>query len=110
MDSDRAWLDRFAELGSRTHGFCHVSEWRNDLAFYDESWDVVLVDQAPNEARIEAIDRLRPRVRCFVLHDAQESIFLPHLERWAFMYSAEDKGTPSTILLSDRVDVRSWTR
>jgi len=109
VDHDRAWLDRFAELGSGTHGFYWAGDWAAPHSFYDEAWDVALVDQAPNEARIEAVDRLRPRVRCFVLHDSQEEFFGPHLDRWAFAYSVRDQAEPATMLLSDREDVRAWS-
>ena len=108
LDSDAAWISKFSDLKNDRHILRPVVGWYN-LKALDESWDVALVDQTPNEARWHAVERLRKRARVIVLHDVSEEWGRPRLEEWAFRFEyLSRREEPWTALLSDHLDVRGW--
>lgn len=73
MDTDKAWLERFAGYAGPGHQLLHVEDWAK-VDFSRElpaRYGCVFVDCAPGNARIELILRLKMQAKFIVAHDSE---------------------------------------
>lgn len=77
LDGDKAWIRNYAESDfahylyrNAYHNLEYVPDW--DKAPIDKEWDVVLVDQTPDEARKESVKRLANLAKYIIIHDSNE--------------------------------------
>jgi len=71
-DSDASWLNKTKETyGNDNYQFIHVNNWNEILKEknFDKIYDLVFVDQAPWEARINSIDTIMKKAKTIILHD-----------------------------------------
>jgi hypothetical protein len=71
FDTDRNWYNSMKkEYAVENYGFNFLNSWNDILEYlpYD-SYDLVFVDQAPWEARIDCINLLKDKTSVFVVHD-----------------------------------------
>lgn len=72
FESDQGWfVDMSTRYVASNYRFCYVPSWDLLLSsgICNGIYDLVFVDQAPWDARIQTIDALRNCVRVFILHD-----------------------------------------
>ena len=72
FENDQVWFEnifnQYGELDN--YIFNLIDEWSNLPKYLSEkSFDLVFVDQAPWEARIESIDFVKDKTKTFVVHD-----------------------------------------
>lgn len=68
----KPWLDFFLKYHypCKNHEIKFVEKYED--ADLDHAWDVVLVDQTPDDSRIETIKRLANRSKYIIIHDSSE--------------------------------------
>lgn len=111
LESDPAWLARFADFACPWHRFVRVADWASALLklCQESPAGLCFVDQAPPSARGLSLRTLRGSVGVFVCHDSQEGYQTWQGTLIAFRFSCEDRRlTPWTMAVSDTVDVRGW--
>lgn len=72
LDTDKDWIEQFADYASQWHTLAHVKGWEQVLSddrIVGRRWAVALVDQAPWEARHLTLMAIRYTARFIVLHD-----------------------------------------
>ncbi len=108
VDTNRAWLERYADLQTDWHRLVHGLE--NAMAGATR-WGVVLVDHQPGKRRAADILHLRSRAQVFVVHDVEEPDYdyKPALAQFRYTYTYNRYAT-WTAVASDVVDVRAWFR
>lgn len=77
LDNDKAWIRNYAKSDfahylyeNEYHKLEYVEDW--DKAPIDKEWDVVLVDQTPDEARKETVKVLANKAKYIIIHDSNE--------------------------------------
>lgn len=77
LDGDKAWIRNYAESDfahylyrNEYHKLEYVPDW--DKAPIEKEWDVVLVDQTPDEARKESVKKLANLAKYIIIHDSNE--------------------------------------
>lgn len=91
-----------------------IEKW--DDAFLEKPWDVVLVDQTPDEDRIKTIARLAHFAKYIVVHDANEGRnaekqyhYSKIYDLFQYRYHWRD-AEPNVMVLSNSVDLEDfWT-
>lgn len=71
-DSDYHWLNKTKETYAlENYTFNHTNNWAEFFSQnkFNETYDLVFVDQAPWEARIKSIDTLKDKSKVIILHD-----------------------------------------
>jgi hypothetical protein len=71
-ETDYSWLQStFAKYAVGNYHFHHVDSWEGffQKAEFNETYDLVFVDQSPWEARIDTIESLKGKTKVFVVHD-----------------------------------------
>jgi hypothetical protein len=117
-DTDKNWLNLFADLETDWHELKHVEvyadDWsRNpqpdvwDTVGGDTHWSVVFIDHRPGERRAVDIQRLRDNTDIFVVHDTEHSGygFGPILSSFKYIHVDKRYSTHTTVA-SNRVNVR----
>jgi len=118
LESDVTWLRQFEHLARSRHQFWARPEGDWELAWTQlfnqlpDELAVVFLDHAPSEARVWALESLRPRTAVFVLHDTEPEAqrvygFEPYLSTFAYRRDYQ-RLVPHTTVVSDLVDVRKW--
>lgn len=108
-DHDASWVARYSELLSANHQIEHVASW-DDCPIESARWGIVLVDHSPNERRIVDIGRLAEHADVIVVHDTQDGTFGYEAAFSSFKYRLDYRDDPPwTTLLSNYVDVSSWS-
>lgn len=108
-DHEPSWVDRFAGFRSPDHQIVQVASW-DDCPIEKARWSVALVDHGPRERRVADIARLAERAEVLVLHDSEEPTYKYDQIFGDFAHRQDFKDlAPWTTLLSNYVDVSSWT-
>jgi hypothetical protein len=71
-ESDKEWLDNTrVKYSNKNYTFKDVESWDGLLVDenFKDTYDLVFVDQAPFEARIQTIDFIKNKSKIIVLHD-----------------------------------------
>ena len=106
-DNDPKYFHWNKEYESPLHEVYLVEDW--DKIDIEKPWDVVLVDHAPAERRIEEITRLSQFAKYVVVHDTQKrNEFAYHYSKIypLFKYHYKYRNVkPHTSVLSNFVDV-----
>ena len=111
VESHKKWIRQFGALTTDSHQFSLVTDFMTDLDIYKESWGLVFVDQAPDEARQFSILKLRATTQVFVLHDSNQTNHQQFLLEANFKYRYDyTKQTPHTSVFSDMVNVALWSK
>lgn len=77
VDNDKGWVQKFADSDFNhylyrrgKHEFIHTKTWEDVQV--DKPWDVVLVDQTPDEQRAIFTRRLANLAKYIIIHDSNE--------------------------------------
>ncbi len=104
LDSDAAWIERFADLRHDDHQLCAFPDWTASEALVDaKTWAVAFIDHGPDERRPLDIKRLTRRAEFVLVHDWNEpgglSVQPEILD--LFRYHWVSKVRPRTVVLSN---------
>lgn len=69
LETDKQYVDKLQKFASPEHRIEHVPTWEN-IAAFDQEWDVAFVDNAPGAARGPCIRNLKDRAKYIVVHDS----------------------------------------
>jgi hypothetical protein len=114
-DNIRPWYDFFSTrygYQDKYHQLVYVANYED--APIEKEWDVVLIDQSPEESRVETIKRLANRAKYIIIHDSS-----PKFDRQyhydtiypLFKYRTDwTTDTNNATVLSNFVDLKDfWT-
>ena len=69
IDHDPEWVGKFTYLKSNFHSILCVSDWNETYAQINDKFSIVFVDNAPFEARSDAIRKFKNDTEFVILHD-----------------------------------------
>ena len=111
LESDRSWFERFVRLRSDNHAVLHVPSWTDlDNAILRQlPYTIAFVDHTPTR-RVTDIEWLAKQAKVVVVHDTESNDYGYDRMFGLFRHCVTYKGhTPWTSILSNFVDVSSWT-
>ena len=106
------WYRWFSIYEGKRHKVHFINKWED--AVVEKPWDVVLVDQTPDEDRIKTIARLADYAKYIVVHDANEGSNtektyhfskIYHLFKYRYHYRDVE---PNVMVLSNFVDLEGF--
>lgn len=110
LDNDPNIIKMFSTCITPTHAIWLVEGWDKVPLDRPLGWDVVLIDHAPSERRIEDIKRLKGLAKYIVVHDTYWKLekHYHYKEIYPlFKYRLDYNGTyPCTTILSNFVDLK----
>ena len=108
-DHAASWVERYSKLRTAHHRIESITSW-DECPIESMRWGVALVDHAPAKRRKIDIARLADRADVIVVHDTEEPAYGYDRVLSTFKYRLDDRScTPWTTLLSNTLDVSSWT-
>jgi hypothetical protein len=104
IENDKEWFKNFSDLGNDKH-FLYNSKY--NIVITNLNFSVVLVDNAPAEDRINAIQHYMNDTEIFVVHDTDKMDYYGYTEAFKqFKYTKTyERYKKSTTLLSNSIDV-----
>jgi hypothetical protein len=108
VDNCPQWINGLKWLATPRHKFELVKEWNWAEINEGGKWDLIFIDQAPEESRIPSIEFFIDHTTVLCQHDAQ------YPQRYGKIWSTcksvvRDNGHPmNTACLSKTIDVTEW--
>jgi hypothetical protein len=109
LDSNKAWVDRFADLRTPQHEILFITDWNNcPHLITGKPWGLVFVDHAPAKRRKVDILALSNIAQVLVVHDTESKEYDYHEVFPLFKHRFDYKRLgPHTTVLSNFIDVAS---
>ena len=111
LESSARFMQRLVNCQNDYHDVIYTSNW--DAADIEKSWDIVLIDHAPDSRRRIDVKRVANYAKYVVIHDSDilntknyhyEKIY--SLFKYRFDYR---DATPNTSILSNFIDLSTFT-
>ena len=106
LEHDPAWLSSMKWMQNDWHDLVYMPQWQYEA--WQGPWDLVMIDQAPEEARIPALEFFASKSELVVLHDNNYPERYQHLYKLYKYILHYRTFRMHTTLFSNTFDVTEW--
>jgi len=110
LENFNRWFRWFSIYESKNHQVQFVKDWENCEILGD--FDVALIDQTPDKYRSLFVEKLKDRVKVFVIHDSDSKYdkqygYSKVFNLFKYRYDSPESN-PRTTLLSNKLPVEEF--